>query len=476
MCPIVVRNLVLYTDSMIALNWLDNSINKLSKSQNKLNVFVRNRLYSIEKLCEHQTVTFNFIPGDINPADQVTRAVSAKVLKKTNFYTGPTIVTSPKLLPNPLSVVIPCPKFTVNSMVTCRGGGSTMNISEIVPSNKYSSFSKLVNVLAYVLKFVDKLKNAKYEHANYFTKAKVEIIKNDQALHFEDCINYFSSKNVKISSMPNLVKQLNVFLDQEGILRVGSKFRRKSLNYDMQPILLHRSSIIADLVIRSLHVRMGHSGKYVVLAQLRKEFYIPKIFSKVKTVLGNCTLCKRLNSRPIELNQSDYRLERLDPPTVPFRSIYIDHFGPYCVKLSGTKVKVYLLLFTCMFTRAFNVQICLDMTVESFLRAFQLHVHKYGLPSRITSDPGSTLVAGGNIIKTFLNDESVLTYLTQHDIRGIEFTQFCKGNSSLGSLVESGVKLFKKLIFSLEYMFVICCFCSVVFSLFKCIESLIKSL
>lgn len=450
MNPVKIEEMYLFTDSMINLNWLDGVTSKLSKSQNKLSVFVRNRLYKIKNLCDNKSVTFSFISGEDNPADKVTRSISFKQLCKANFHEGPVFLKRHDKFQSILSITVPCPDFLVNSVtvtfVNC------LQTDQLVPQNRYSSFNKMVNVLAYIMKFVHNLKRSigKVElsvEPNFFVESRKEILKSDQNDTLRDCFTYFQGDQ-KVRSMPNIIKQLNLFPDSDGILRVRAKFvNRKYSGVIYEPILLSKDSLLASSIIYSLHVRMGHAGKYVVLNEFRKEFYIPSIFSKVKSVLKACILCRRFNARPVALNQSSYRDERLNPPAVPFRFSYLDHFGPYNVKLGGKKVKVYLLLITCMYTRAFNTEICMDMTCKSFLRAFQMHVHKYGIASRITSDPGSTLVAGGNIISAFINDESVQSYLAQFDINKIDFSQFCKGNSSLGGLVESGVKLYKRLIY-----------------------------
>ena len=153
---------------------------------------------------------------------------------------------------------------------------------------------------------------------------------------------------------------------------------------------------------------------------MRKDVYVPRFFSKVKSVVAKCFHCKRFNTKCISLNQSPYRLERMNPSEVPFGYCYVDHFGPYYVKCHGVKQKIYLLLLTCMFTRAFNSVICNDMTVNSFLRAFQMHVHRFGMPSKIISDPGSTLIAGANLMTSYLNDENVTSYLNQFDIKCVK--------------------------------------------------------
>lgn len=100
-----------------------------------------------------------------------------------------------------------------------------------------------------------------------------------------------------------------------------------------------------------------------------------------------------------------------------------------------------------MWSRYINLKMCADLSVESFLRAFQMHVHEFGMPCKVVSDSGTSVIAGSNIIKDFLKDVDTREYLQEHEIGEISFTQYYKGNSAQGSLVESAVKLVKKLIF-----------------------------
>jgi len=449
--PIVVSELQVYCDSMVALSWLDGITNKLDKSQNKLSVIVRNRLSKIIKLCEAMPVTFLYITGEENPADKVTRAISKKLLDKSKYYTGPDFLKADSTLPNVCKVTIPCPRFVFNHSAI-RVNAEREEPIHLIPLSRYSSFAKYVGVLGVVIKFVNKLKckvrnvQSGISDSEYMKLARSHLIVVDQRLHFPDAVKVLSTDNCKISDLPNIVKQLGVYLDAAGILRVRGKFGKTLPDYE-SPVLLSKCSELANLIIGDIHVGMSHSGKYAVLAELRKYFYIPKCFSKVKMVLKNCTHCRRFNSKTVQLNQSDYRLNRLAPSEIPYRNLYLDHFGSFLVKFNGIKEKVYILLITCMFTRAFNLQICRDMTVASFLRAFQMHVHCYGMPSEVTSDSGSSLIAGGHVVKDFLKDEECVRYLSSKDVTHVEFTQFCKGKSALGGLVESGVKLCKRLIF-----------------------------
>ncbi|XP_068206225.1 uncharacterized protein [Palaemon carinicauda] len=156
----------------------------------------------------------------------------------------------------------------------------------------------------------------------------------------------------------------------------------------------------------------------------------------------------KFNTRSVRLNQNTYREFRSSPPAVPFSNIFVDFIGPFNVKQGAEKMKVWILCFTCTWSRAINLKICRDLSVNEYLRAFSLHVFEYGFPQLCVSDPGSQLVAGGNIITSFINDPDTKLYLESNGIKHVKFQQFFKGHSELGSLVESCVKLVKKLIFS----------------------------
>ena len=164
-------------------------------------------------------------------------------------------------------------------------------------------------------------------------------------------------------------------------------------------------------------------------------------------MLKQCVTCKRFKERPIKLNQSPYRDIRIDPPSVPFRSIYLDYLGPFMVKRKDSKSKVWLLCFTCMWCRAVNLEVCDNLSVQEFLRAFQLHSFKFGIPQLCISDLGSQITAAANIVTDFIKDADTQLYFSETGVKSLKFEQFCKGRSELGSLVEVCVKMVKRLIF-----------------------------
>ena len=86
--PISISKIYLFSDSMVALSWVDSFVNKLSKMQN-CNSFVMNRLERILVACEKFPMHFCFISGHENPADLITRAVSYQQFMKSNYINGP---------------------------------------------------------------------------------------------------------------------------------------------------------------------------------------------------------------------------------------------------------------------------------------------------------------------------------------------------------------------------------------------------
>jgi hypothetical protein len=459
--PMKFSDLKVFTDSYVCLNWLQGYHTKFVKT-NKLSVFVKNRIIKMNDLCKTHIIQFRFCSGVNNPADYMTRAFSYKQVMNSNFYTGLSVEFVNNIDDSSPSVIIPNP-LTIGSAafaaVTCVDSVPKIDSLCVIDSEKISIFYKLVKVGYWCLKYLQRIKlklierdSEKYKHFEILSvselrsKAYKLCILQDQRLHFGQILDYFKSTNKLLKDAPSLIGQLNVFRDPDGILRVKAKFkswRGSSVNF---PVLLSKSSDVTKKIIFDLHLTLNHAGIYSVLTEIRKTFWIPHIYSVVKSNLKSCVHCRKLNNRPFVISQNTYRHFRSDPLTIPFRTIFIDHCGPYYVYLQGTKVKVYLLLLSCLWSRGVNIKLCLDLSVKTFLRALQLHVYEYGLPELVMSDCGSQLCAGAKIINNFLQEPDTKQYMDENSINMVKFEQFPKGKKELGGLIEIMVKLVKRLL------------------------------
>ncbi|MEL7307448.1 MAG: hypothetical protein AAGK05_05915, partial [Pseudomonadota bacterium] len=468
--PINIVGLEIYSDSLVSLSWLNSYTNKLSKMQ-KRSVFVLNRIHRINSLCDSHPIRFSFISGIENPADAMTRCLSYRKLAQTEFYSGPSFLRDSQydsymdeslsfFVPNPVAASMGHELDSVSavSLVGGKCAEGLGRLEHLVLPNKFSSFKKLVSVHSLVLKFIQILKSKVNSgeldkphsfdsNGNFFARACKVIILRDQHEHFSEIFEYFHSKDRLKKDLPNLIGQLNLFVDIDGILRVRSKCQNMKANRYSFPILLDKRSNLTRLIILDLHQKTAHAGCYSLLAEMRRNFYVPHFFSVVRRILRECVGCRRFKERTIKLNQSPYREWRINPPNTPYKYIFMDYLGPFWVKQQGKKVKVWVLCVTCMWCRAINLKLCENLSVKEFLRAFQLHIFNFGLPEYCISDLGSQFVSASNLIVDYLKDHETQSYFNENGVKSIKFDQFVKGHSELGSMVEICVKFVKRLMY-----------------------------
>ncbi|XP_068225202.1 uncharacterized protein [Palaemon carinicauda] len=445
--PIEIENIMAYTDSLCTLHWLNSASLKLDKL-NKHSPFVLNRINNIQRLCEIYPVKFNFISGKNNPADLITRCVSYNQLHKSCIFTGPDLSLTE--VPE-LSITIPA--FEVATEIHSSPLiGATENLNHLVDLESYSCLRRLLLVHRRVFLALHKWKlKAGISFSpvtNYFASSLSHLLHVEQCKYFPEVYSYFQTGMNSKKEIPPIITQLNLFMDEQGILRVKSKFKKWNYNINVKfPVLLHPDSHLTKFIIWDAHVKLLHSGCYSVLTELRRYYYIPKHFSVVKKALKQCIHCRRFNNRTIKLNQNSYRVFRSDPPRVPFANVFVDYLGPFNVKNEKATQKIWLLCITCTWSRAINLKVCRSLNVSDFLRGFQLHCFEYGIPQLCISDLGTQLVAGANIISSFINDSQTRLYFEENYVKPLSFQQYFKGCSQLGSLVEVCVKMVKRLIF-----------------------------
>ena len=278
--PIEIVELVLYTDSLVSLNWISNAVNKLDKI-NKVSVFIKNRLNRIQRLCDRFPVKFNFVSGEMNPADCITRALSYKQLMKTNYFLGPKFLISGDSISHPDGLEVIVPNLNVNLPsplplsvdVACADVDPGLrNVESLVDVDKYSNFQMIVRIHMKVLTFVHNLKSClknkdpdRYAHLDcyardLFLEANKQVIESNQRRYFPGVYHYFESKQKLQKDIPNIVQQLNVFMDNHGILRVRSKVSKLKNNFVNFPMLLHKKSRLTQLIIMDMHCKFCHAG------------------------------------------------------------------------------------------------------------------------------------------------------------------------------------------------------------------------
>ncbi len=146
--------------------------------------------------------------------------------------------------------------------------------SEVIPCKKFSSWRKLVRVTAYVLRFINKLRN------------KVRKQENAETTEAKD-----TSEVVPISA--------------------------KELEDDTKhPVLLPREHGISLLITRFVHQK-SHAVVATTVAQIRKKYWIIRCHDLAKSVKFRCSVCRRMQAEVEKQFMSDLPKTRLEPLTPP---------------------------------------------------------------------------------------------------------------------------------------------------------------
>ncbi len=415
-------------------------------------------MFNIVNACQNKSLWFNHIEGTQNPSDLVTRISSPKTLKKSNYFNH--TVLSEVMNNEAWKFVVPNP-IGKNAGEIINVAATNVRMCEpVIDVDDVTSFKKIANVMAVVFCFVNKLKEAmfnknKVKYSRFENSRNAENIKSAhnylilaaQRKYYGNVFSFFEDGTV--SDIP-IISQLNLFLDSDGLIRVNCKFKRFRGDFSQRcSLLLNRKDNITKAIIMDIHIKMLHGGVYKILNILRKTFWVPKAYSTVKTITNDCFTCKRLYGRSIKINQNAYQDLRVNPETIPFRNLSLDYIGPFNINgVSGGKVKTYILTLASYWSRAVNLIVCDSLDTSSFLKAIQLHIFEYGIPSKIISDNGTQIVQGIALLKKVLSNIEVRNFLKQHKIENLNFNPYPANTSKLGGIIESLVKQVKNMIYS----------------------------
>lgn len=136
--------------------------------------------------------------------------------------------------------------------------------------------------------------------------------------------------------------------------------------------------------------------------------------------------------------------------SLPFNTTGVDFAGPLLVKSGLTRNaayhKAYICVFVCFSTKAIHLEVCSDLTTQSFLAAFARFVGRRGLPSKIMSDNGKTFVGAQRALNKDLDafmKQVAAKVVEKLNTQGVEWHFIPPQAPHMGGLWESAVKSFK---------------------------------
>ncbi len=199
-------NITLWSDSQIVLHWLSTS--------KTLKKFIANRVTEIRDLTDAHS--WRYCPTHDNPADLLTRGISADKFMNNNLWeAGPTWLCDSSRWPtwNHDSMLVQ----TIIDEQTTSNDEQTSNVRKqqnttenatcmhnIIDVDRYSRYSKLLRVTAYVLRFVHNCRVQQHNRRAYtlstqeLEDAEKVCLRDCQSTAFPDVISNIKSRSTRV--------------------------------------------------------------------------------------------------------------------------------------------------------------------------------------------------------------------------------------------------------------------------------------
>lgn len=385
-----IHQVYFWTDSLVVLSWI--------KSSNKrFKMFVGNRVGEISEVTNPND--WYWVPTSENPADAATRdSLAIEDIKDTKWFNGPEFLLRPQAFwpVQPQMKIDDSEEQIEERQYVC----ITLEkaVLELPEISRFSKFLRLIRATAWILRYVNNLRLKRKRDTLYvgdllpseIEKAKLIWIRKVQTEMFTEDLKVLR-KHGCVHSNSRLI-QLSPIVDDDHILRLDGRLKNAPVvDCAKQPIILDSKHAFTEMLIHRQHEICMHTGKDLVVNQLRQEFWIINVKAAVKRCFHDCRFCKNRKSRPVPPEMGPLPEYRLTPYVRPFNFCGVDYFGPIEVKIGRRIEKRYGVLFTCLTIRAIHIEVASSLDTSSMIMALRRFVSIQGCPNEMWSDNGTNL-------------------------------------------------------------------------------------
>ncbi|XP_055701775.1 uncharacterized protein LOC129801041 [Phlebotomus papatasi] len=434
-----------FTDSMIVLCWIN-------AESRRWQTFVANRVSEIQNTIP--ATNWHHVTSKENPADLASRGVSAADLSHDSlWWNGPSWITSSELNFEATEIELPDDAHLEMrhnvSLVTTQN-----DFSELI--GRVSSLPKLVRIVAYCRRFIlNTYRTYKKQETmsgclspGELSQARVTIVRLVQKESFPGDYQNLSKNNVV--SRQSKLRNLNPFLDETGLIRVGGRIRHADVRYDYKhPAILPPHHHITRLLALESHHSTLHGGAQMTLSHMRQNFWPLRGIDVTKRTVRECVPCFRVKPRTAEQLMSDCHISRVSG-VHPFHRTGVDFCGPFHIKppvRSKTRLKMYVALFICLATRAIHIELVADLTTSAFLASLRRFIARRGKPFEILCDNATNFVGASRelaelqqMFESSYNQSQIIEASAE---QGINFKFIPPRSPHFGGSWESSIKRLK---------------------------------
>ena len=447
-----IKRSIMWTDSETLIKWIRDR-------KTRFKTFVRNRLTKIHELTKVED--WRWVPSEDNPADDCSRGLNPSDKKWGRFINGPDFLWQVEEKWPSQKPFKPSGEIVINALTAIQPPNVKYDWAVRIAVNVGEWPAKVKRVATFVnfIKLWQKnhrkvsLKQA-FPTVNDLNKAGDKLISGIQQEAFskeiESLNKQLNSGNHQELKRASVLMPLNPFIDSIGLLRAGGRMSHSTnISYDMKyPKILPRDDVNIAALIRAEHVKQGHAGTNHVFSTLSQSYWIINGREAVKSVIHKCIPCQKNFKTPGYQKMADLPADRIDI-CVAFESTAIDCFGPYLIKNSGRGAnKRWVVLFTCMSSRAVHFEILQNLSSSNFLNALvRFHARRPGLRV-LYSDRGTNFKGADHELQKVAKEwnESTAGDLLS---RGIEWKYSPPNSPHCGGIWERIIKGAKKHLTSL---------------------------
>lgn len=429
-----------WLDSRVALRWV-------LSSPHLWKDFIAARTTKIQ--AQTPNCEWRHVPGDINPADIISRGASPKALvANLNWFQGPQF-----LMEDEQNWTFKAPEPVNDDDDIMEAKQETFALVAHTPTDlvlqlkSTEHLSKIRRIFGYVNRFING--NCKgIRDISPLTVIDIEgglklAVKTVQVASFAEqrqCL--IKGKELRVSDP---IAKLAPFIDEEGLIRVGGRLKNAPhLSYNEKyPILLPKGHPLVRAIFTNYHSLNMHPGPQALLALVRGKFWPLSGKAMATLVFRSCKICslaKPMLFKQImgNLPQARISFERC------FETTGVDLFGPFIIKQAGRgsrRVEMYAVIFVCFVTKAVYITYVENASTASFLNAFQRFISRRGTPTHMWSD-NATNFTGANEVMKHIDWKQVDFWC--RDYKNLQWHFIPPRSPHFGGLWEAAVKLAKK--------------------------------
>ncbi|EFP11627.1 hypothetical protein CRE_28895 [Caenorhabditis remanei] len=439
-------NVVFWSDSTCCLYWILSKVNN-----DRGSIWVANRVNKIHKnLAELRDLSpqLRYVSTDKNPADIATRGCSLEELKVNRLWShGPKFLEEteeswPKKLEGTLADPYAFREYAINLGIIKKTDHVKVNTptptiyESIVPYNRTNNISKMTIWMAKVMDFVCQLVKRRNKRSpkqpilfqgrmkeyNEAIEAREADVRLKLAKKFIIRDHYVDAER-RLKAVPPT--EFYPILHEDGTWRYQTRFHAaedQRLTPEMKlPTIIISEHPLAKLLVMESHQKLKHQGVQDLVCDVQQRYWMKNLITIAREVRRTCATCRRKHAKPFKYDYTRILPQSRTTMIAPFKFIGLDYIGPLQYKRSSGCGKIWILLVTCLVTRAVHLEVVTDHTTLGFLNAVKRVFARRGVPSHILSDNAPEFKLGYTMInqdlRTLVNrDNNLTSFIAQNEI------------------------------------------------------------